>query len=68
MSFAALYKIADPQGVNLDDVETWGARKVFVHVQPIKFVAIAAGKNICIINGWETWPKSSTTKQFPSRR
>ena len=70
MSFAALHKIVDPQGLNFDDVETWEASKVFVHVQPIEFVTvtIAAGESICIIiMAISTCDKSSTTKQFPSR-
>ena len=48
MSFAALHKIADPQGVNFDDVGILGARQLFVRVQPIEFVTIVAGKGIYI--------------------
>ena len=46
MSFAALHKIVDPQGMSFDDVGILGAKQVFVHVQPIEFVTIVAGKGI----------------------
>ena len=48
MSFAALHKVVDPQGVNFDDAGILGARQVFVYVQPIEFVTTVAGKGICI--------------------
>ena len=47
MSFAALHKIVDPQGMNFDDVGILGARQV--HVQAIEFVTVVAGKGIYII-------------------
>ena len=49
MNFTALHKIADPQGVNFDDVGILEPRQVFVHAQLIEFVTIVAGNDIYII-------------------
>ena len=63
MTFAALHKIVDPQGMNYDDVGIFGARQVFVHLQPIEFVTILAGKGIC-----STIATRNLTRQNNSRQ
>ena len=60
MSFVALHKIVDPQGVNFDDVGILGARQVFVHVQPI-----VAGKGIYIIIAMRNLTQEFHDKTIP---
>ena len=62
MNFATLHKIVDPQGVNFDDVGILGARQVFVHVQPIEFVA---GKGIYIIIAMRNLTQEFHDKTIP---
>ena len=65
MSFATLRKIVDPQGMNFDDVGILGARQVFVHVQPIEFVTIVAGKGIYVIIAMRNLTQEFHDKTFP---
>ena len=63
MSFAALHKIVDPQGVNFDGI--LGARQVFVHVQPVEFVTVVAGKSIYIIIAMRNLTQEFHDKTIP---
>ena len=65
MSFAALDKKVDPQGVNFDDVGILGARQVFVHVQPIEFVTIVTGKGIYIVIAMRNLTQEFHDKTIP---
>ena len=65
MNFTALHKIVDPQGMNFDDVGILGARQIFVHVQPIEFVTIVAGKGIYIITAMRNLTQEFHDKTIP---
>ena len=65
MNFAALHKVVNPQGANFDDVGYLGARQVFVHMQPIEFVTIVAGKDIYIIIAMRNLTQEFHDKTIP---
>ena len=65
MSFAALHRVVDPQGVNFDDEGILGARQVFIHMQPIEFITIVAGKDVYIIIAMRNLTQEFHDKTIP---